>query len=287
MVNLNSAQPANSAMSTFTHSWYRNLCGLLPVTQPPNGARTGLDAVREDTRVITDYLISEFVKSADISVHSSFKKTCVTMKTLVTQVMETEGKRFTDLTEDIDIASLKNDPRLVLDAVLDSMFEDGRIHWLRIVAAYVFAINLARRCTSEQDEELGKDVVRSVGEYLCNENMARWILSEGGWVSIYILYTRGMDKFTTKMSPVKIDNYDTYFVYAKTLSLYYMRSELRYYWCYSHENILRECDCETFKITTRSCIFHWIGINTRMYPIALFAEEHNVETRIPVAIRFL
>ncbi|XP_064608543.1 uncharacterized protein LOC135472800 [Liolophura sinensis] len=193
MVNLTSAQPANSVMSTFTQSWYRNLCGLLPVTRPPNGARTGLDAVREDSRVITDYIISEFVKSADISVHSSLEKICLTMKTLVKQVMETEGKRFTDLTGDMDMATLRNDPRQVVNAVLDSMFEDGRIHWLRIVAAYVFAINLARRCTSEQDETLGVKVVRSVGEYLCNESMARWILSEGGWQNITTVFVDAND----------------------------------------------------------------------------------------------
>lgn len=71
---------------------------------------------------------------------------------------------------------------LIFVLVVDEIFEDGIINWGRIVVVYIFVLWLVVYC-KKYNFELEERIVFYVGKYVVSK-LGKWILDNGGWVSI-------------------------------------------------------------------------------------------------------
>lgn len=69
-----------------------------------------------------------------------------------------------------------------LEKVMESMFEDGKISYERILGLLVFGGFLGKKCLKNEANSRIEVIKEVIGEYI-DKNLIEWINKQGGWVS--------------------------------------------------------------------------------------------------------
>ena len=103
------------------------------------------------------------------------------LRLTVDYLLEKHQLEFVDMVEKISESKAICESFL---SVANNLFKDRKYSWGRVATLYAFSACLADHCDSNH---IGQDMVRKIGETVGNyvsDNLADWIYSQGGWVSI-------------------------------------------------------------------------------------------------------
>jgi hypothetical protein len=146
-------------------------------TQTP-GSGSPLDNVRSISETVATDLIMNYEKEDK----KPSNKYCKTMRRTVRELSNRHDIAFKGMVNKLKITETNAFPTFV--SVVDEIFEDGQINWGRIVAVYTFAARLAQHC-KESCPDCDERISLYAGKYVANK-LGRWILDNGGWVSIRV-----------------------------------------------------------------------------------------------------
>lgn len=150
-------------------------------TQTP-GSGSSLDNVRSMSETIANDVIINY----ETDDKKPPNKYCKTMRRTVRELSNRHDIAFKGMVNKLKISETNAFPTFV--SVVDEIFEDGKINWGRIVAVYTFAARLSQHCKDscpDSDERISL----YAGKYVASK-LGRWILDNGGWVRIKLLFYR-------------------------------------------------------------------------------------------------
>jgi len=137
-------------------------------------------AIEEQTRVLAKEFVYYFAKNAEPQSHIG-----VRMRECVDKLSKEYGSQFDNMISLIDMSKANAVEALV--AIARRLFEkDGNCNWGRVTILLTFAGYVAGKLTLEGDENFLDTFASKFADYLV-KTISKWILQQGGWVSIALV----------------------------------------------------------------------------------------------------
>ena len=147
-----------------------------------NQNENDLKIVRDIAKSLAKDIVCSYIGRRSSKPPNSY---AATLRRTVNEIMEKHEILFKSIVNKLDIDE-KNGYSTFVN-VVEEMFQDSAINWGRLVSVYAFAASLAKFARSKgMADKYVDNIIELSGNYVANK-LGKWILSQGGWVSLAIV----------------------------------------------------------------------------------------------------
>ena len=107
------------------------------------------------------------------------------MRDLVKDTIRARAGMMSELVQTLDVH--RREQLALIKNIANSMFDDEKVTWGRIVTLHAFCGCLAKYCESTFIPDCADDIGNILGDFVVHR-LGLWIVTHGGWVSVFIYH---------------------------------------------------------------------------------------------------
>ena len=107
------------------------------------------------------------------------------MRDLVKDTIRARAGMMSELVQTLDVQ--RREQLALIKNIANSMFDDEKVTWGRIVTLHAFCGCLAKYCEATFIPDCADDIGNILGDFVVHR-LGLWIVTHGGWVSVFIFH---------------------------------------------------------------------------------------------------